>query len=229
MQIEKSTEILGKDENGTLVWRMGPEMPYSLTGHCVVQLSKNKFFLIGGLFKEIVKFLKITLRGAVVNFHSGQQWEQEHPSLQSRHLFLYDSKNETNPWTERSPMTERRFGHSCGLITVDGDKKIVVAGGQTGDVMTKSNIRQIEIYDIKVHNDILINHAKKTIVFCRLIHGPLQIKQWVGITPMGCMDLPWSTWMERILPGCFSLGALTSTEESTATSMSTTLILASLR
>ena len=154
MQIEKSTEILDKDENGTLVWRMGPEMPYSLTGHCVVQLSKNKFFLIGGLFKDIVKFLKITLGGAVVNYYSGQQWEQEHPSLQSRHLFLYDSKNETNPWTERSPMTERRFGHSCGLITVDGDKKIVVAGGQTGDVMTKSNIRQIEIYDIEVHNDV---------------------------------------------------------------------------
>ena len=78
----------------------GPELPYEVQAHCLVQLEGDKVFLIGG--GNEVYYFKKTL--------------------------VY--KFATQMWTNGPLMTEKRYGVACGKATdLMTDETIVIAAG----------------------------------------------------------------------------------------------------
>ena len=78
----------------------GPDLPVSITNHCVVN-SDNvmKAFIIGGIDY-----------GYVSN---------------ATHIFSFDDQT----WQQGPPLTEGRYFHACGILKDGNDYIIVVAGG----------------------------------------------------------------------------------------------------
>ena len=56
--------------------------------------------------------------------------------------YLYTSSSDN--WSEITPLSQGRYGHSCGLVE-DPEKKVVVVGGTTVD---GSETKEVEIYRV---------------------------------------------------------------------------------
>ena len=99
-----TTEFITMDKNKTLHQSNGPELPFPISCHCMVQLNSSSIYLIGG--------------ETAINVQSKKTWILRNPM----------EKNFTI--TEGPPMLDtNRFTATCGKMRVNNTDVIVVAGG----------------------------------------------------------------------------------------------------
>ncbi len=80
----------------------GPDLPYGVVGHCVIQMTSNQFLLTGG---------------------SLANWQI------TSGVWLYDF--DLGKWTKENDMTTGRDGHACGTITDDQENIFAIVAGGT--------------------------------------------------------------------------------------------------
>lgn len=81
----------------------GPELPFTISCHSMIQYDENSIYIIGGLQDDSF---------------SNQTW-------------IIDPSNNFN-LREGPPLNERRYYHSCGKMEINGKVILVVAGGGGG-------------------------------------------------------------------------------------------------
>ena len=98
----KSTEIVDVQTSNVVE---GPELPWGMSGHCVVQLNQFTFFFLGG-------GKHISLSG----------------SVNGSSTFFYDARSKA--WTNGPDMNYERKSFGCGIMKMaSGSSMVVVTGG----------------------------------------------------------------------------------------------------
>ena len=103
--------------------------------HCIIKLNESHVLLTGGRSTntrtDFVSFQLCKFFFTVCKLPQACNiFIQKH--LQN-HFYIYNFIEDS--WTELAPMQESRFGHGCGLVTLeDGTQELVVAGGHTTSV-----------------------------------------------------------------------------------------------
>jgi hypothetical protein len=97
----------------------GPDLPVSITNHCVVN-SDNvmKAFIIGGIDHGVIS--------------------------NATHIFSFDDQT----WQQGPPLTEGRIYHACGILKDGNDYIIVVAGGIRQFTGENFDLRSVELYNL---------------------------------------------------------------------------------
>ena len=102
----------------------GPNLPFTISWHCMVQYNSNSIYIIGG--KQ---------NGSTSN----KTW-----IVNPNKFVLQDSKSKIQDFDIREgpPLRKARAYHSCGKMEVNGKVLLVVAGGEG-----KSYLDSVEILD----------------------------------------------------------------------------------
>ena len=98
-----TTEFITMDKNKTVYQSNGPELPFPISCHCMVQLNSSSIYLIGGETAQ--------------NVQSKKTWILKDP-MKNFTIIEGPSMLDTN-----------RFTATCGKMRVNNTDVIVVAGG----------------------------------------------------------------------------------------------------
>ena len=96
----------------------GPKLPYDLQVMCVVKLSENEIFVIGG--------------------KNGNSTRNE--------VWIYDPQN-GYARNQGPSLNTGRYAHSCSTMRDGENTIIIVAGGVSGSLGPENLLKYVEIYD----------------------------------------------------------------------------------
>ena len=109
---KNSTEFISLDQPPY----PGPELPFKIDGHCMVQVCSNTIYIIGGI-------------------QDGKK---------STHTWIVDPTNNFNI-KSGPPLNRARLGHSCNKMKLNGKYFLVVAGGlQEKEMNTNCSVELLD-------------------------------------------------------------------------------------